>query len=399
MASEMPKVSLYDTYLGACRNELWADQQVLRRSGRAAEIAIYPARVSKLLPRIPSNRLLTAMGWILNLAWPLMAPFANLVQAVLWMVRSLRSPAPSRLPQNSRIWLYFSDAFSAVSPATMGQLRPDGVIMGPQHNATKEFGGTPTSSICARITLADITVAYFRSLRATWLVPRRLGIRHSTQSYTAFQWFATARVLDRLLRKARPTELVFLNHYDRWAVLFDHLVPEAAHILVQHGIVYRDIETPIRLANLAKAYVYSADAADSFRQNIVREGSDTVFVTQPASLIMTRMPGASVHIRSILLIGDPTQTSREVDLARKILSCDAGRIMLMVKPHPRFSAAPYMPLQQEGATLILDRDIFPEIDLAICGTSTLGEQYKAAGVEVIWYDQFTNAEIVDRVIR
>lgn len=396
MRSDSP-TNLLDVYLAACRNESWADLQTLKRAGRDRSVAVYPARVSKLLPRIPSDRILTALGWTLSLAWPILAPFVFLVEAIRWLVSIRKAPFSASLPVNGRIWFYFSDAFSALSTDTLERLQPDGLILGPLHGPTDRFGGAPTASILGSTQLGDVASAYVSAVRASWAVPLSLGLKHSTQSYTAFQWFATARILNRLLTKTAPREITFLNHYDRWAVLFDHIALGARHVLVQHGVVYRNLAPPQRMAHIDKVHVYSADSAARFRDNILAPGSATIFEHQAPSLRYSEPPLPQGHRFRVVLIGDPFQTVRDVELGLAILRSGLN-IELVAKPHPRFSSAPYGVLQEAGAALVQGRETFPRAHVAICGTSTLGVQYETAGCPLVWYDTYDNEEAVRIIV-
>lgn len=212
MRSSDSPTSLLDVYLDACRNESWADQQALIRSGRAEAVSIYPARVSKLLPRIASNGVLSLIGWTLSILWPLLCPLVFLREALRWRNQSRRLANPAPLPSGKRLWLYFSDAFSALSPGTLQQLQPDAVVTGPLHGATDRFGAVPSLSVYGALAPGDLWAAYGEAIRANFGLIRTLGIRQSTQGYTAFQWFITARVLARLFQTTQPAEIVFLNH-------------------------------------------------------------------------------------------------------------------------------------------------------------------------------------------
>lgn len=388
--------TVLDIYVDSCRNESWADHRGLQRAGRAERVRAYPARVSRLLPLIRSDLTLAALGWIINLCWPLLAPAFFLLKAMQWGRQAGRDGKAIPVREGARLWLFFSDRFAALSPALLEELHPDLVVMGPQDAATQRFPGVPRFPVRAGTRRGDVAAAYGLALRGVWCVVRDLGIRQSSQSYTAFEWFMTARILERLVKESRPSELVFLNHYDRWAILFDALPSPPRHVLVQHGILYRDAPTPVTMRRLDTIYVYSPDSAERFTRNVLAAACRPQFHQQPAGLSFSEPAREPSSRFRILLVGDPMQAAHDVAIGMAILTLGLD-LELVVKPHPRFPHAPYVKLKDKGARLVLETDGFPRADLAICGMSTLGVQYETAGCPVIWYEDFSAADVAEQV--
>jgi hypothetical protein len=269
------------------------------------------------------------------------------------------------------------------------------VLMGPNHPETDYFPLELQVRIQQLARSNDYGPALLLAVRAVFAVVAHLGIRNATQSYTAFEWFMCQRIMARVCGDGKARELVFVNHFDRWAVLFDRLQSSDRRILVQHGSL-PDEPLPTRLRKVSRVVAFSGEEADKFRKVLLAPGCEAeIQVVAPRLDLQEVAPRRPGHAK-VLLIGDPFQIPKDVEIARGILASGMG-IDLFVKPHPRFPDLGYRMLEGEGATLVRQSDFFPRVDACICGVSTLGSQYESAGIPVIRYAGMAAAAVVEAV--
>ena len=71
-------------------------------------------------------------------------------------------------------------------------------------------------------------------------------------------------------------------------------------------------------------------------------------------------------------------------------------VKIYLKPHPLFSTKGYDSLHDVPVSFVKGRFCFPQVDLAVTHYSTLGLEYEATGIPVIWHqDKTVDATVQD----
>lgn len=201
-------------------------------------------------------------------------------------------------------------------------------------------------------------------------------------TYTAFRWFLFRRVV--LREGCALTAIWFANHYDRWAVLLDHLPFPADRIMIQHGLIDA-LEVPTRLKAVSRFYCFDDRSASLFRRYVFGPGQAVETTRIPASIDLKSLPDRLSDKRTILVIGQPIDYGKELRIVKALLDLPGG-LHVLIKPHPLSSAAPYYQIRHERYMVIEDELYYPAVELVVCGSSTLGLEYEASGVHVLWHD-------------
>jgi hypothetical protein len=94
---------------------------------------------------------------------------------------------------------------------------------------------------------------------------------------------------------------------------------------------------------------------------------------------------------TILVIGQPHSRDMEVVIIKSLIS----QYEIYIKPHPLYSDKKYKNIK--GVHIIDDRSFYPKVDLALCYESTLGLEYEASGVNVLWWKDYDIKSIYDLV--
>lgn len=207
-------------------------------------------------------------------------------------------------------------------------------------------------------------------------------------SYSSYNWFITYFSL----RHQSFDKIVFVNHYDRWAVLFDNLHSENI-ILLQHGIISADFAPPTKLKNISELYAYNEEEKDKFLKLVIYN-KKCIFKLLKREIKLTSIP-AKVNTPQVLLISCLPLT---FDDEKKLLINISSKVTIFIKAHPVFSTLPYYELKKQfDFNLIVEKDLFPDVDLVISYNSTLGYEYELAGKKVIYYEKLSLDQIKDQI--
>jgi len=232
----------------------------------------------------------------------------------------------------------------------------------------------------------DIVKSYCYSIASLFYILFRLQRKTDfLQIYVAYDWFKTYFVLKRIV-KSRDN-IYFSNHYDRWSTMFDFLFKENNLVLIQHGILPDDLVLSYKLKNLKTIYYFDEKSKKIFSE--LFECNNTSFKTINLKLELTSVVSDK---KTILIIGQPHTMEREV----QVIGLIKELYSVYVKPHPLYDNSRY---KISGVELILDRDFFPKVDIALTYESTLGFEYEISGVNVLWWKEMTNNQIVDEIVK
>lgn len=231
--------------------------------------------------------------------------------------------------------------------------------------------------------LKDYLLAYVYAISSVpYLLFNLNDKKDILQSYVAYEWFLVYIALLKIRDEVR--NVYFANHYDRWAVMFDQLFADKKVVLLQHGILPEDLELSYKLKNINQIYSFDEKSTDVFKK--LFNCQNTNFQLLDISLKLTNVYSRK---KTILIIGQPHSMKQEIAIAKRLQTLDAFEIY--IKPHPLYDSNGYK--QIKDVILIQDRNFYPKIDLALCYESTLGLEYEASGVPVIWWKDMNNENI------
>jgi len=231
--------------------------------------------------------------------------------------------------------------------------------------------------------LSDYFLAYIFSLISIFYLLYKLKNKTDIlQAYVAFEWFLVYLSLNRLKKGAK--KVFFANHYDRWAVMFDQLFENKEVSLLQHGILPDILQLDYKLENINTIYYYDNKSKILFEQ--IFNLKNVQYEKLPLSLKLSAIKSDKT---TILVIGQPHSRDMEVVIIKSLIS----QYEIYIKPHPLYSDKKYKNIK--GLHIIDDRSFYPKVDLALCYESTLGLEYEASGVNVLWWKDYDIKSIYD----
>lgn len=266
--------------------------------------------------------------------------------------------------------------------------------------------GAQRVDLIALLSRAEMRRAFADALCATvFLMRRRRTRKWLLQSYTALRWFLVRAAVDKY-----PRQIVFAEHFDRWAVLADSAARafkrglNDAHgagelVLVQHGLLPPpSLHLYRRLRQVTQLYAYGQDAEQSFRSmllspNCVRSGLVVDTFTPAIELLG---PRHSATIR-ILFVGYPVceQFHRNIYQGLK----DRMSFQAFYKPHPLVAMSEAM--RDVGWEVVEQATRFPAVELLVSYESTLTIEYQGAGIPAVIHpmniDSSCTAEVLDQI--
>lgn len=236
------------------------------------------------------------------------------------------------------------------------------------------------------VSFGKIIKSYIYSIASLFYIIFRLNRKTDfLQVYVAYDWFKTYFVLKEIVTCA--DNIYFSNHYDRWSTMFDFLFKENNLVLIQHGILPDNLTLTYKLKNLNTIYCFDENSKNIFLK--LFECTRTNFKT--INLKLNLIP-VECDKKTILIIGQPHSIEREIEIIELIRNL----CFVYVKPHPLYDNFKY---KTDGVELILDKNFFPKVDMALTYESTLGLEYEISGVNVIWWKEMTNQQIVDKIVK
>lgn len=206
------------------------------------------------------------------------------------------------------------------------------------------------------------------------------------QCYVAYEWFLVYIALLKI--KSGVETVYFANHYDRWAVMFDQLFANKNIILLQHGIVSESINLSYKLQHIKQIYSFNELSIAIFK--IIFDCKNTQFDLLNISLVLSDIKSDK---KTILIAGQPHSVHQEIDIIKRLQLINEFDIY--VKPHPLFDDSIYK--QTKGIKLINTRQYYPKVDIVLCYESTLGLEYEASGVNVLWWKQMGINDIINNI--
>lgn len=228
--------------------------------------------------------------------------------------------------------------------------------------------------------------SYIYSVISLFYVLSRLSKKSNIlQLYVAYDWFKTYFALEKLVPYSE--NIFFSNHYDRWSTMFDNLFGSKNLILIQHGVLPEDLFLSYKLKNLKTIYCFNNKSKKKFSK--LFECDNTIFKTFNLRLNLTPVYS---NKKTVLIIGQPHSVEREIEIIDKLKKT----YTVYVKPHPLYNNSKY---DIKGVELISDKEFFPKVDIALNYESTLGVEYEASGVKLLWFKEMSNQQILEKITK
>ncbi len=215
------------------------------------------------------------------------------------------------------------------------------------------------------------------------------------QTYCALEWMVTWRVLARELEFSE--EVWLANHLDRWAVLVDRLTIDAKRVCMQHGCLHAGHTMPTRLDRCSRMYYFDEPSRSRFMSDVLSDTTETKWCLVSAGLRLVDF-GLPPGVPSVLMVGHPSQIDFERCLTEQLLASRPD-LLVVIKPHPSFTNKGYVNFPEQRVRWANEPDVFPRVDVVACQRSTLGLEYEASGVSVVWLADHNVGEAWDLITR
>ncbi|HUQ68289.1 MAG TPA: hypothetical protein VM165_02130, partial [Planctomycetaceae bacterium] len=72
-------------------------------------------------------------------------------------------------------------------------------------------------------------------------------------------------------------------------------------------------------------------------------------------------------------------------------------VVLLYKAHPLYGKSGAAHVPSPPVEILWERNLFPAVDIVVCGWSWLGVEYESTGTPVVWYKSLPLAEVVARI--
>ena len=366
----------FDIFLDAVNNEINIDRNLLKRLGRV-ELTFTPLRGLKSLKYIDKYNISNFIYGVLAFVFCIISPayfLIKMLKAISARNEQMRSEiiVPKRvvLVANGRV-------MHLIKRLNLGEAV--GYLNTNQPN---------NQNIChvyRFLGVREYLYAYFHAIISVFYLLWKLEDKKDIlQVYVAYQWFLVYLALSK--KKDDIETLYFANHYDRWAVMFDQVFADKNIVLVQHGILPENLILGYKLKNLSKVFAFNDSSVEIFKKMF--DCSHTKFEKLDISLSLVEV---NRERKTILIIGQPQSMNIEIEIA-KTLSNDFD---VFVKPHPLYDSSEYRKL--DHLIVIDDVGFYPKVDLVLCYESTLGYEYEASDVRVVWWKGVDFNEIILQV--
>lgn len=245
--------------------------------------------------------------------------------------------------------------------------------------------------VLEQVNAIEVIKAYLWTCVAIIIANIKTHGKYLYRNHVCFEYLLTNYFLHRI---SSDCSLYFVNHLDRWAVLFNY-APQKEKILLQHGIEGPNADWPVKLLNVKKAYVF----ADSQRERLTKAvlGHIPEFEVMPPTISLTDMQTAKGKNIVIVACENYIFYENEEYIIKRI---NNENLRIFVKIHPgKNDYQKYVTLQKivNPNIEIITTPTFPRVNLVVSYYSTLGIEYEAHRIPVLYYDEITLDDIVNRI--
>lgn len=370
-------MELIRIYLYALLNEIWMDKHLSISIGLFQKTAVIFPRPARLPIKLIKNnwQLFKVLYIVINYTWLVWNPFLQTYCVLKTLIRAFIAPKIN--VKN----LTFKKVNLLASHRLIGQLEKvkNKEIL---PTITIDINGLSSENGINIYQLASIEIivkSYFYALVIPLIMCKNKIYRDNLlQSYSSYEWLLTYFTLSNI---KGIEETWFSNHFDRWAILFDHLyIPQK--ILIQHGIIEELECPPIKLKSINTIYLIDSSQEMLFRNYACSSNFNFEILSSNFKL-------QQVYERNtfkVLIVGEVfTHFEKEAEI---IASIENMPITIIVKPHPVLPRQAYYKLKKQYTfNLIEDTSIFPEVDIVISYNSTLATEYEQCDITVLYHTE------------
>ncbi len=364
-----------------------------------------PVLESKFIPRLFNKYAFTQKLFV----------FFVVVASPLWNLFFLLKALLGRI-KNHRICYKGKKLFLLASHALPKVVKNAGIIEDKEDKwlvipwiEYKQAEGKEIINVFNLLEIRDIWESYWNSVILSFFLLRKKGHKYTLPVLKAFRWFLYNNAIRMV---SVDVELVFSNHKNSYATLFDYL-PHTKKTLIQHGTeilmenpqnikfpYYRYNEQfafwaqnlPFKYKKLTKLFCFSQKEKIALKMSVLNCEPETVIVGYSLKSFNENLEGDV----AVLIIGYYSLYYEREQLLLSMLNNSGIKVYL--KNHPNFSAGVYSNFLNKYNFTLLDGPRFPKVNVVFSYGSTLALEYEALGTKIILYDKL-NREELDIVVK
>ncbi|MCI6213147.1 hypothetical protein [Bacteroides heparinolyticus] len=238
------------------------------------------------------------------------------------------------------------------------------------------------------LTISDVFYALKSSILATLYVAIHNPYHYVRNSSTSFEFYLTFKAIQRFPHQA---ELIFGNHIDRWAILFDSC-PQQEKTLIMHGIETKKADWPVKLKTVTKVYAFNEELGKDLKKALLSCNPVFCYMKPTINLV----DDVDDHNFKVLIVCHPaSMRDREKYL---ISHLQLDNITVYAKTHyttPDVSF--YEDLTKKYNFRLITYQLFPKVNILISYRSTLVSEYEICGIPTLMYYDYTLEELVEQI--
>lgn len=254
--------------------------------------------------------------------------------------------------------------------------------------------GLPVFDISNALTVLDHIKCLILSVIFSYKYIFTSTFSKSMQTFVTYEFLLVFLFLQRIITD--NTVLIFMNYCDRWQILFDRFPSNCYRILVQHGVLFLNVEIfkNLKCYNLNEVYYFDEKSKDVMVKYI-SNSSRIIFKPINNRINLTKFEKINNNKTILLIPATYDNFEEQTLLIRGLL---AENYNIMIKPHPILGTNCPKDLYDK-IFLIKDRNFFPIVDMVVAiDDSTLGVEYEYMGIPVIWLRDFNEiGEVISKI--
>jgi len=359
-------------FFDAINNEIDIDVDLIKRLGRA-DLTFTPLRGLKTLKYIEQYNISSLTYTLLAILFTVLSPLYFIVKMFQFL---------PKVGGNITIGSDFEEDLILVANGRVEYLynKVNNIQTGLLLNVN-QFDSNKRHSFYQFLSARDCFSAYFYSVISVILFLFNGNKRHHVlQLYVAYEWFLVYAALSK--NKDKFNKVYFANHYDRWAVMFDRIFENSNLVLLQHGILPESLDLRYKLKNLNCIFTLDNASVDIFQRMFFCP--NTQFKRLDITLPLAHIKNIK---QTVLIIGQPNCIQEEIEIAQRI----RDNFDVFVKPHPLYDNTEYRKLK--NVIVVTDNKFYPKVNIALCYESTLGVEYEASGIPVLWWKGMSCSDV------
>jgi len=244
----------------------------------------------------------------------------------------------------------------------------------------------------------DILNSFWDSFLTPFIIWKKFGHYYLLVSLNSFNWYTYFYAASKI---PFDSELFFLDHKDRWALLEDKVLVRKKS-LIQHGkeaavtpknrVVVADgvycHDMPYKFKTIDTVYCFSEKEYIALTHSIISNTPQKViigfdFKTTPVE----------TSAFSVLIIGNQELFANVEE--QIIAGLQDKEVVLYVKGHPTQSNVFYQQLLTKYYFHLIKGSEFPMVNMVVSYSSTLALEYESVGVEVLYHTVLSLDKIIN----